>query len=326
MSRIHKAKVTQSLIQCGFQLLKALSPGQYEIIWTRLCQSGPQLFFETQGADTTQPWAERHTEREREKEREKERDLARSATMAACRGSEQRRAVISVLLFRQESPFPLGSHKKQADSCCTHKGPDGPQLTLMWNYCLVNPPLNKINGAVRLQYHFVYLIRLLFHLASVPVLLAFAPSFWKLDKPLNLWTSPILGNLQTGITSHGALWFFIKMLENCVTGVKKKKKKTPRLIKRLMSEPYHVAGPPPLSCIWLWCIIDANRWQVARSRGSLPHCHWPLAPVALLGDPLPVKNTPSMLMKPIRAFESVPLMCFSLRSRPKKTLPKIIRT
>ena len=225
MSRIHKAKVTQSLIQCGFQLLKALSPGQYEIIWTRLCQSGPQLFFETQGADTTQPWAERHTEREREKEREKERDLARSATMAACRGSEQRRAVISVLLFRQESPFPLGSHKKQADSCCTHKGPDGPQLTLMWNYCLVNPPLNKINGAVRLQYHFVYLIRLLFHLASVPVLLAFAPSFWKLDKPLNLWTSPILGNLHTGITSHGALWFFIKMLENCVTGVKKNKKK-----------------------------------------------------------------------------------------------------
>lgn len=256
-----------------------------------------------------------------ERERERDRSVSNHGSLQRIRAEES--GNFSAALQTGES-FPSGQSQKQADSCCTHKGPDGPQLTLMWNYCLVNPPLNKINGAVRLQYHFVYLIRLLFHLASVPVLLAFAPSFWKLDKPLNLWTSHILGNLQTGITSHGALWFFYQDVRKLCHGCKKKK--PPRLIKRLMSEPYHVAGPPPLSCIWLWCIIDADRWQVARSRGSLPHCHWPLAPVALLGDPLPVKNTPSMLMKPISAFESAPLMCFSLRSRPKKTLPKIITT
>lgn len=179
MSRIHRAKVTQSLIQCGFQLLKALSRGQYEIIWTRVCQSGPQLFFETQGADTTQPWAERHTERGWERQRE--RDLARSATVAVCRGSEQRESGNFSAALQTGESFPPGQSQKQADSCCTHKGPDGPQLTLMWNYCLVNPPLNKINSAVQLQYHFVYLIRLLFHLASVPVLLAFAPFFWSLS-------------------------------------------------------------------------------------------------------------------------------------------------
>ena len=100
-----------------------------------------------------------------------------------------------------------------------------------------------------------------------------------------------------------------------------------------MSKLHCGAGAPPLSRIWLWCIIDADQWQVAWSPGYLPHCHWPLAPVALLGDPLPEENTPSMLMegaKTIRAFESTPLMCFQSDTGHKKNLPisraQIIRT
>ena len=44
-------------------------------------------------------------ESEEERKREEGRVLAQSAALAACRGSEQRIAVISVLLFKQESPF-----------------------------------------------------------------------------------------------------------------------------------------------------------------------------------------------------------------------------
>lgn len=50
-------------------------------------------------------------ERKRESKRDTETVLARSATLAACRGSEQGIAVISVLRFRQESPFPWAATK-----------------------------------------------------------------------------------------------------------------------------------------------------------------------------------------------------------------------
>ena len=193
MSWIYKAKVTQSLIQYRFQLLNALQPGQYEIISTRICRSSPQLLFETQGADTTQPWAERGGGGWGE--RAGERLLARSATLAARWGSEQRRAVISVLLFRQESLFPEAVAKTR---CCTHSGPEGPQLTLMWNHRLSSPSQNQHSHSAAISFSLLCLSVTPAHPCPTAAI-ASAPTLWELCKPLNLWTTPATHNVHTAL-------------------------------------------------------------------------------------------------------------------------------
>lgn len=98
-------------------MLNTLPPGQYEIISTIACESSPQFF----------KVLTLHSPEERNIETERSRSVSNPGRLQRIRAEDS--GDFSAAL--QTVVPSLEQSRKQPDSCYTHKGPDGPQLTLM---------------------------------------------------------------------------------------------------------------------------------------------------------------------------------------------------
>lgn len=155
----------------------------------------------------------------RQTQRERERDLARSATLAACRGSEPRIAVISALLFRQESPFPRAVTKTAWQLLYTQRTwRPSINLDVKLQPCQFSLKQDQRRHSAAISF---CLLCVLFHLTSVQAQLPLSENCVSLSTFGRL-PSQAIWRLRLLYFKRCSL-IFLTMLDDCVIGVKKKK-------------------------------------------------------------------------------------------------------